>query len=237
MNSVSCIIPAYNEERRINDILSLLTPLLGSLLHEIIVVDDGSIDSTKDIIRKHTKVKLIRNKTNKGKSYSIARGMRNANGKYIIMLDADLIGLSEVDVYNLITPVLSGICDITISSRGNTPRWWINIFKIETLSGERCFRKEFIIHELNTMKELSGYGLEVYINQLIISNKHRIKSVPMPDVLIDFKWTKVGLLKGVYWEFLMWKDIFSTYSLLTIIKQIISWYCIHIFNFRFSTSI
>ena len=52
MKKISCIIPAHNEEEGIGNVLSVVTPLLGKYLHEIIVVDDGSKDDTNNIVKK-----------------------------------------------------------------------------------------------------------------------------------------------------------------------------------------
>ena len=90
---VSVIIPAYNEEKSINDTINEIIKVLkknnlykGS---EIIVIDDGSIDKTKDIISKK-EVIVLSNPTNMGYGYSLKKGIKKAKNETIIITDADM---------------------------------------------------------------------------------------------------------------------------------------------------
>jgi len=94
--SVSVIIPSYNMGRYIDG--SISSALSGGLNNiEVIVVDDGSTDSTRSIVRKYTKPsskkydKRVKYKyqKNKGKSYAVNYGLEVSSGKYITILDAD----------------------------------------------------------------------------------------------------------------------------------------------------
>ncbi|HEY5501219.1 MAG TPA: glycosyltransferase family 2 protein, partial [Candidatus Humimicrobiaceae bacterium] len=91
MKKVSCIIPAYNEGERIEKILNII--IGHPLIYEIIVIDDGSKDNTKEIIEKFEGITFIKHEKNQGKSISVYDGIVKATGEYILMLDADLIGL------------------------------------------------------------------------------------------------------------------------------------------------
>jgi len=92
---VSIIIPAYNEEQR----LPLLLPELLSFCsrnlsnYEIIIIDDGSTDGTKEVVRKLSKgkseVRLISYPKNRGKGGAIKEGFKAAEGRYVIFMDAD----------------------------------------------------------------------------------------------------------------------------------------------------
>jgi len=82
----SLIIPAYNEEKRIGEVLDILTKKLKD--YEIIVVDDGSTDKTKEIALSKG-VKVISYKKNRGKGYAVKKGFLNANGDLIGFVDAD----------------------------------------------------------------------------------------------------------------------------------------------------
>lgn len=94
MNKLSVIIPTFNEEGTILNVLRkvLKLPETG----EIIIVDDGSKDNTKSLLEKFKKdskdkrINLIRHKTNRGKGAAIVTGIKNCKLNYLIIQDADL---------------------------------------------------------------------------------------------------------------------------------------------------
>lgn len=92
MVDLSIVIPAYNEEDLIEDTLVKVKKELQKLKikWEIIVVDDGSHDETSKIVKKISKVKLIKLKHNQGKGAALRSGMLAAKGAKIIFMDADL---------------------------------------------------------------------------------------------------------------------------------------------------
>jgi hypothetical protein len=95
MHALSVVIPAYNEENGIADIvervLSVKEPLAeaGVSEMELIVVDDGSRDRTAEIVEKCPDVRLIRHATNKGYGAALKTGFSNAKGDLLAFLDAD----------------------------------------------------------------------------------------------------------------------------------------------------
>lgn len=92
---LSVIIPAFNEEKRIPKTLESVDSYLKrqSYGYEIIVVSDGSTDKTVDIVKNLSSeiknLKLINNRTNKGKGYVVRQGLLAASGKYRLFTDAD----------------------------------------------------------------------------------------------------------------------------------------------------
>lgn len=93
MNNFSIIIPAYNESKNLNILLDeIILNCENFYNYQIIIVDDKSEDNTQNIIieRKEKNIKLISNNYNKGQSYSIYRGIREADFDNIITIDADL---------------------------------------------------------------------------------------------------------------------------------------------------
>jgi glycosyltransferase involved in cell wall biosynthesis len=92
---LSVVVPAYNEERRLPQTLQTIADYLArqSYASELIVVDDGSVDRTAQIVAAfcatHPNVKLIRN-DHRGKGYAVRTGMLAARGHIVLFSDADL---------------------------------------------------------------------------------------------------------------------------------------------------
>jgi glycosyltransferase involved in cell wall biosynthesis len=126
MNSpeLSIVVPAYNEEARLPRSLALLRDYLANRgvegeQAEIIVVDDGSTDSTAQIVQEWSRqlpsVRLVSNGENRGKGYSVRHGMLEARGSVALFTDADLSApIEEAD--KLFTALKAGN-DVAIGSR------------------------------------------------------------------------------------------------------------------------
>ena len=90
---LSIIIPVYNEERTVIEVLKKIKSNSSNLFkYEIIVIDDGSTDQSRKLLEdnKHLYDKLLINASNKGKGFSVKKGITNASGTHIIFQDADL---------------------------------------------------------------------------------------------------------------------------------------------------
>jgi dolichyl-phosphate beta-glucosyltransferase len=118
---LSIIIPAYNEGRRLGPALEQIRRHFESsdTSAEVIVVDDGSSDDTAAVALAFEPgpltLRLIRNRRNEGKGYSVRRGMRKATGAMMLMTDAD----QSTPIYELAKalPYLSDGYDVVIGSR------------------------------------------------------------------------------------------------------------------------
>jgi dolichyl-phosphate beta-glucosyltransferase len=91
--SLSVVVPAYNEARRLPATLARVRAHLRDLgrQHEIVVVDDGSSDTTADVARDAgDDVRVLRHEPNRGKGYAVRRGMLAATGARRLITDADL---------------------------------------------------------------------------------------------------------------------------------------------------
>nr|MDO8046132.1 glycosyltransferase family 2 protein [Candidatus Baldrarchaeota archaeon] len=87
---ISVVIPAYNEEKTIGEVLSKTISVMESLgrPYEIIVVDDGSTDRTLEVASTY-KVTVLSNGRNKGKGYALRKGFQHARGDVIVTIDSD----------------------------------------------------------------------------------------------------------------------------------------------------
>jgi glycosyltransferase involved in cell wall biosynthesis len=217
MVALSCIIPAYNEAKRIGDVLEVATR--HPLIDEIIVVDDGSTDHTARVAMGFGAVQVIVKPVNQGKSRAVCDGIRASHGAILLLLDADLIGLSAGQLTNLIAPVMEGLADISISLRGNAlPPWrWLGL---DYVSGERVLHREMFAGKLEEIEALPGFGLEVYINKLLTMRGSRIKVVRWDEVRSPYKSVKYGFLTGATAEMRMLRNIAQTITLSESASQI-----------------
>ena len=121
----SIVIPAYNESRRIKPTLRKVLAYVANQGWdaEVIVVNDGSLDNTADIVRgyaeQNSALRLIENPGNRGKGFSVRNGMRHARGEIMLFSDADLSAPIEESA-NLFQAISAG-ADVTIGSRWLLP--------------------------------------------------------------------------------------------------------------------
>lgn len=122
---VSIVIPAYNEEHRLPGTLERLFQFIDNrqiVAVEVIIVDDGSADGTRDIVlaakRSHPFVRLVEN-PHSGKSFAIRTGLLAADGLYTIHADADFSSPPE-EFFKLLDPLESGF-DVAIGVRDGRP--------------------------------------------------------------------------------------------------------------------
>lgn len=115
---LSIIIPVYNEKRTVERLLRSVekAPLPKGVEREIIIVDDGSTDGTRGILKRLRRHKVIFHKENKGKGGAVRTGMRHATGGILIIQDADL-EYDPRDYKAVIAPILAGEARVVFGSR------------------------------------------------------------------------------------------------------------------------
>lgn len=213
---ISCVVCAYNEADRIRHILDAVAN--HPALCEVIVVNDGSTDDTEKLLRACPNIRLISYSPNRGKTYAMAQGIAAAKGDYIMLLDADLTGVTPADVQALADPVVSGKAQVSISLRSNSLALYRGL-GLDFVSGERVIPRRLIAERVGTMEELPRWGGEVFINDLIIRQKLSIAVVDWPEVLNIRKYKKVGRWRGLFAEVTMVGDAFRVLSVWGVVSQ------------------
>ncbi len=122
MKKLSIIIPCYNESKTVRELLRQVeqaqTP---GWEKEIIIIDDCSFDSTRDILKDYeSRLKVIYQEKNGGKGTAVRSGLAEATGEYALIQDADL-EYNPAEIKNLLDVVNSGSADVVYGSRNLHP--------------------------------------------------------------------------------------------------------------------
>ncbi len=196
---LSVLIPVYNEEKTVDEILTRVLAL-GPVVKEIVVVDDGSKDQTAEIVRGRAeaegKIRFFQAPKNQGKTAAIKQALALATGDIIIIQDADL-EYDPAEIPDVIAPILMGVADVAYGSRflvrkatrvlyfyhylANVGLTFLcnmltnrNMTDIETCY--KAFRAE-VIKPLNLTSK--GFGMEVEITAMVCKTRARTYEVPI----------------------------------------------------------
>jgi polyisoprenyl-phosphate glycosyltransferase len=200
---VAAIIPAYNEESTIGAVLEALID--SSLVDEIIVVSDGSEDGTVQAAAAFEQVIVIDLMENRGKGGAVKAGLDRCDAGVLLILDADLIGLTKAHIETLLNPVLSGeaLMSVGIFEKGRVVTDFAQKMA-PFLSGQRALKRDLLENISNL--DLSRFGIEVALHSYVEDNELTTEIVQLPDLSHVMKEEKLGLLKGIsarakmYWE-------------------------------------
>lgn len=201
MQSISVIIPTYNEAENVGALLAELTITLAGLEHQIIVVDDNSPDGTYQVVKemsaKDPHVRGIRRSGKLGLASAVLEGFAASNGDLVVMMDSDLSHRPQD-----LTSLLEGArdADIVIGSRyveggaitgwsplrhlaSRTAIWlsraFLGLSIRDTTSGFVLFRRG-ILDPLVVM--ISPVGFKLLLEVLALSPQARVKEVPITFV-------------------------------------------------------
>ncbi len=200
------LIPAFNEETTVARVVSVA---LESSLGAVLVVDDGSSDRTATVA-KQAGATVLQLPKNLGKGGAVFEGIRALQTELVLMIDADLIGLTTQHLKDLAQPVLDGKADMT---RGvfTGGRWTTTAAQQLTpqLNGQRAIVREKLLGVPHLRD--SRYGIEVAITEHAKRERWRVTDVAMPNVSQVMKEEKRGLWQGLKYRLWMYADIFRTY--------------------------
>ena len=194
--NLSVIIPVYNEVKNIEEIVKRVEA--SKLAKEIVIVDDGSQDGTRDILKKlgnKKKVNVVLHEKNQGKGAAVVTGMKTATGDILLIQDADL-EYDPRDYPALLQPIEEGLADVVYGSRflGAAHRvtmFWhqvanqlltfmTNILYDSILTdmetGYKVFRRE-VIEGMNIRSK--RFNFEPEFTAKILKRRYRIFEVPI----------------------------------------------------------
>lgn len=196
---ISIIIPVYNEEKTIAPVLDLVINNVRNL-GEIIIIDDGSNDNTRQICmeysQKHPVIHYHLQPRNMGKTEALKEGIRQSTGDIVIVQDADL-EYDPIEINDVVAPILEDKADVVLGSRFLVRRASrslyfrhymanrfitflsnlltdLNLTDVETCY--KAFRGEIIRNMVITSKR---FGFEVEVVAKVAKRKCRVYEVPI----------------------------------------------------------
>ncbi len=201
---VAAIVPAYNEEQTIADVVQTLYRMKG--IDEIVVVNDGSEDATLAKAKLHP-VTVVDLPENIGKGGALVAGAEATDAEVLLFIDADLVGLNQAHIDALLQPVLLQRAQMSIGvfEEGRLATDWAQKLA-PFLSGQRALRRE--LWEQISQLEDSRYGVEVALSRQADKLGATVETVVLRDLSQVMKEEKRGFLKGLgqrlkmYWEIL-----------------------------------
>ncbi len=202
---LTVVIPAYNEALRIGKSLCRIREFLERRGEpsEVIVVDDGSADGTPELLRQlsasWTCLRVIRNQSNRGKGYSVRRGVLEARGELVVFTDADLSApIEETD--KLIEALKRNRADAAVASRAVDRRligvhqpafreWGGRLFNLivrlftglkisDTQCGLKLFRRSTTRRAFESQRS-TGFGFDPEVLYLIERRGGRVVEIPV----------------------------------------------------------
>jgi dolichyl-phosphate beta-glucosyltransferase len=202
---ISIVIAAYNEEHRIGESLLKVKDYVTkqNMDYEIIVVDDGSTDNTKQLVTDYKteidNLKIISYPINKGKGYALRQGVLASTGEKVLVSDADLsTPIEELD--KLLPLISSQECDVAIGSRALATStiiikqpWWrqgmgktfnrfVKLIVLEDFNDTQCgfklFSKEAASSLFNNAR-IDRFAYDVEILSLAKYKGYRVSEVPV----------------------------------------------------------
>lgn len=189
---VSAIIPAYNEEKTVGAVLLALKdhPLIG----EVILVDDGSTDSTASIAAL-SGARVVRIRKRSGKAEAMDVGVREAQFPFILFLDADIVGLTPEMITRIVEPVLFGWYEMFVALRGRKTLFLNKLLRISPIiGGERALSKRLWYMVPDSFKR--SFQIEIALNYYTKRTGKKMGFALFHGLRNTIKERKYGVVRG-----------------------------------------
>jgi glycosyltransferase involved in cell wall biosynthesis len=193
---LSILMPVYNEEARLAEALKQALDVSYPCDIELVVVDDGSRDGTREILSSadDPRLQVILHERNQGKGAAIKTAAQQATGDYVVILDADL-EYDPHDIPRLLAPVLDQRATVvygnrTFGSHSSFSFWYVMGNKAVTTAAnvlfncyigdlETCFKLMPIDLYRSLQIKSNGFGMEAEVTGKLLRNGHRPFELPI----------------------------------------------------------
>lgn len=216
-NVLSVVMPAYNEEKTLSEIVSRVLQI--PYLLELVIVDDCSTDKTQEVAQflanTDSRIRYIRQSKNGGKTAALKTGFAATTGQIVIVQDADL-EYDPAEISDVISPIMKGQADVVYGSRFMVKKATrvlyfyhyiankgltflsniltnINLTDVETCY--KAFRGEIIRNMIITSE---GFGFEIEVTAKVVKLKCAVYEVPISYYGRTYEeGKKIGLKDGI----------------------------------------
>jgi glycosyltransferase involved in cell wall biosynthesis len=198
------IIPAYNEAPRVGSVVAVAAS--SGIFAEVVVIDDGSTDSTADASRA-AGARVVEHGANRGKGQAMRTGLSATSSPVVCFLDADLIRVTRDHLAALVGPVARGEVGATLAVFAGG-RWATSLAQriAPLISGQRCLRRDLVEDFLDWP---GRFGIETALNDHLRRQGVSHRLVRWQGAAQVMKEEKRGALVGflarlaMYWQILL----------------------------------
>ena len=214
---LTIIVPVYNEVGTVRAVIDRLLAIELPIAREILIVDDGSTDGTRDVladaVRERVPVSVLQADRNGGKGRAIRRGLERAQGTVIAIQDADL-ELDPAQLAALVQPIVDGDTDVVYGSRfmaGPTGAPWLSVAANRLLTAvtnllygsaltdmETCYKIMRVDVARSLALDADRFDIEPQITARLLRRGHTIRELPVRfDARSRAQGKKIGWRDGI----------------------------------------
>ncbi len=201
---VAAVVPAYNEAERISVVIDALKE--AKRIDEVVVVCDGSIDGTFELVSKDKNINSVKLAVNVGKGGAMTAGAQATDADYLLFLDADLIGMDGEKIDSIVEPVIANSADMSIGLFKDGRRQTDLAQKIAPyISGQRAMKREVFL-SIPKLEQVRS-GVEIAITKFAKAHGMRVEEIELAGCTHVMKEEKMGFFRGFFSRMKMYYDI------------------------------